>query len=44
MNDRELIELILPEGILDYFDYTKVEKEEVSYPIHLSEKNIFLYL
>jgi hypothetical protein len=40
MNDKELIELILPEGILDYFDYTKVEKKEVSYTIHLSEKNI----
>jgi Mg2+ and Co2+ transporter CorA len=40
MNDLKLIELILPEGILEYFDVIRVEKEKDSYIIHLEEKNI----
>lgn len=40
MNDLKLIELILPEGILDYFDVIRVEKEKDSYIIYLEEKNI----
>jgi Mg2+ and Co2+ transporter CorA len=40
MNDLKLIELILPEGILEYFEVMRVEKEKDSYIIHLEEKNI----
>lgn len=40
MNDLKLIELILPEGILEYFDVIRVEKEKDSYIIYLEEKNI----
>jgi hypothetical protein len=35
-----LISLLLPEGILDYFDLIKVEKESTGLNIYLEEKNL----
>ncbi|MBB2150342.1 ISAon1 family transposase N-terminal region protein, partial [Pedobacter gandavensis] len=35
-----LISLLLPEGILDYFELTKVEKEAKILNFYLEEKNI----
>ncbi|GEM_PF-5540802 len=35
-----LISLLLPEGILDYFDLTKVTKDATGVNIFLEEKNI----
>jgi hypothetical protein len=35
-----LISLLLPEGILDYFELTQVEKEGKMLNIYLEEKNI----
>lgn len=35
-----LISLLLPEGILDYFDLTKAEKDSTGLNIYLEEKNI----
>jgi len=35
-----LISLLLPEGILDYFDLIKVEKDSAGLNIYLEEKNI----
>ena len=35
-----LISLFLPEGILDYFELTQVEKEAKKLNIYLEEKNI----
>ncbi|MFD2288007.1 hypothetical protein ACFSOV_18005 [Pedobacter petrophilus] len=35
-----LISLLLPEGILDYFELTKVDKEGKMLNIYLQEKNI----
>jgi hypothetical protein len=40
MENDELIKLVLPEGILDFFALTHVEKQSDSYTIHLEEKNI----
>jgi hypothetical protein len=40
MPDVSLLEMILPEGLLKYFDVSKFKKEEASYRIYLSEKNI----
>lgn len=42
MNDQyfELATLILPEGILDYFELTSVGKETEGLCIYLEEKNI----
>lgn len=42
MNQAEqtLISLLLPGGILDYFELTKVEKEQKELQIYLEEKNI----
>ncbi|MRX75498.1 transposase, partial [Pedobacter petrophilus] len=34
-----LISLLLPEGILDYFELTKVDKEGKMLNIYLQEKN-----
>lgn len=34
------MELFLPEGILEYFDVTSVEKTEENYTISLEEKNL----
>ena len=38
--DQSLIELFLPEGILEYFKVTSVKKKEDSFHISLEEKNI----
>lgn len=40
MNEQELIGLMLPEGILEYFTITNAVKEPESYTICLEEKNI----
>lgn len=40
MNEQELIGLMLPDGILDYFTITQAEKQPESYTIYLEEKNI----
>ena len=42
MNQAEqtLISLMLPEGILDYFEYTKVDKDVKGLNIYLEEKNL----
>ncbi len=40
MNDKSLLELVLPQGILEYFDITNCVKNESSFNIYLSEKNI----
>lgn len=40
MNEIKLIELILPEGLLEYFEIKKVEKEKDFYKIYLEENNI----
>ena len=37
--DQSLIEVFLPEGLLDYFKVTSVERKEDSYQIHLEEKD-----
>ena len=39
MADKPLIELILPQGLLDYFEVTDCEKLEDCYRFYLSEKN-----
>lgn len=38
--DNSALELILPEGILDYFDVTAFKKSANDYTIHLAEKNL----
>ncbi len=38
--DQSLIELFLPEGVLEYFQVTSVKKKEDSFQISLEEKNI----
>lgn len=40
MIEQELLGLLLPEGMLDYFEITDVEKRPDSYHIYLSERNI----
>lgn len=40
MNDKDLIGLLLPKGLQEYFDITELEKNSDSYIIHLEEKNI----
>ncbi len=37
--DQSLIEVFLPEGLLDYFQVTSVERKEESYQISLEEKD-----
>ncbi|MDF9794744.1 hypothetical protein OKW21_005744 [Catalinimonas alkaloidigena] len=37
--DKAIISLFLPDGMLDYFEVTSVEKTEESYTISLAEKN-----
>lgn len=39
MPDTSFIELILPNGLLNYFEVTQITKEEESFKIYLSEKN-----
>ncbi len=38
--DTTLLSLLLPEGILEYFELTNVIKKEDSYYLFLSEKNL----
>lgn len=40
MSDKSLVELILPEGILEYFESTNFVKSSEGLRIYLSEKNI----
>ncbi|MEI7594259.1 MAG: transposase [Bacteroidota bacterium] len=40
MADKPLIELILPQGLLEYFEVTDCVKSEECYRFYLSEKNI----
>ena len=40
MNEKELIGLMLPEGMLDYFEITKAERNTDAYTLHLAELNI----
>lgn len=40
MKEHELMSLLLPEGMLEYFEITQIEKQSESYTIHLSERNI----
>jgi hypothetical protein len=40
MNEQELASLLLPEGMLEYFEITRLEKSQESYTLHLSERNI----
>ena len=40
MNESELLSLLLPEGMMEYFEITEVEKHPDSYTMHLSERNI----
>ena len=37
---RQLIAALLPEGVLDYFDLTQVQKNPKGLYLHLEEKNI----
>lgn len=37
--EKELLELFLPEGLLDYFDVVKVDSE-TSIKVYLDEKNV----
>lgn len=39
MNEKELIGLLLPEGIIDGFDIVKVEKSKEGLTLHLDEKH-----
>lgn len=43
-NLKELAELLLPQGILDYFDYKSYETENKEIIITLVEKNTVLKL
>lgn len=38
--NQDIVQLLLPEGLLDYFDLIKVEKAENSFHIHIVERNI----
>lgn len=40
MSEIDLISLILPDGILEYFRVTEIKKEHETYFISLEEKNI----
>ena len=40
MSEISSMSLLLPEGILDFFDLVKIEKLEKSYSIFLEEKNV----
>lgn len=37
---RDLVTALLPEGILDYFDVTHVQKDNTGLYIHLEERNV----
>ncbi|WP_339786981.1 hypothetical protein [uncultured Imperialibacter sp.] len=38
--EKSILELFLPEGILEYFDVGSVEKTDEGYTISLEEKNL----
>ena len=38
--EQSVLELFLPEGILEYFEFTSVEKSSESFTIYLAEKNL----
>lgn len=38
--EKSILELFLPEGILEYFDVSSVEKTDEGYTISLEEKNL----
>ena len=38
--EKSVLELFLPEGILEYFEFTSVEKSSAGYTLHLAEKNL----
>ena len=40
MKEKEFLSLLLPDGMMEYFEITEVEKHPDSYTIHLSERNI----
>lgn len=40
MNEQELIGLMLPDGMLDYFEITNAERNSDAYTLHLAELNI----
>ena len=42
MKEKEFLSLLLPDGMMEYFEITEVEKHPDSYTIHLSERNIYL--
>lgn len=39
--DNSALELILPDGMLGYFDVTGFKKSASDYTIHLAEKSLF---
>lgn len=38
--NKDLIQLLLPEGLFEYFEIVKVEKIENSFNIHIVERNL----
>ena len=40
MSDLNILSALLPEGILDYFEATRLDKSETAYRIYLQEKNV----
>ena len=40
MKENEFLSLLLPEGMMEYFEITDVDKHPDSCTIHLSERNI----
>ncbi|MCP9769248.1 transposase [Lacihabitans sp. LS3-19] len=38
--NKELLQLLLPEGLLEYFEFVKVENVVETYNIYISERNI----
>lgn len=38
--NQDLIQLLLPEGLFEYFEVVKIEKEDNSYNIHIVEHNL----
>ncbi len=40
MKNEDIIKLLLPEGLQEYFEITKIENNPENYNIYLEEKNI----
>lgn len=40
MEEKDIIGLLLPDGMLEFFDIKNVESSNASYVIHLEEKNV----